>query len=118
MSFATRQDVSVAQVPTGQVPSYTTDGKQYRSRARFGERRRGRHNHGKQGNNTTMAECDIFGTVPVSGLNTVLVSDRFAGVDTVSGGNLTYSQNVRFDDANGNHVVDASELGGSVTCGS
>ena len=73
---------------------------------------------GNRGVNATVAECDIFGTVTISGLNTVLVSDRFAGVDTVSGGNLTCSQNVRFDDANGNHVVEASELGGSVTCGS
>jgi hypothetical protein len=69
------------------------------------------------GNNTTVADCDIFGTVTISGNNTVLVGDRVNGASAVSGVNLTCSGNVRFDDANGDHVVDSAELGEPVICG-
>ena len=68
------------------------------------------------GNNTTVAECDVFGTVTITGNNTVLVDDRFNGASTLSGINLVCSADIRFDDANGDHVADASELGGPVTC--
>lgn len=76
------------------------------------------------GNNTTVAGCDIFGKVTVSGLNTSLLGDRINGVDSVPGKNLTCKGDVRFDDANGNGVVDTSvidggvtEVGGPVSCG-
>jgi hypothetical protein len=69
------------------------------------------------GNNTTIAECDVFGTVTISGNNTVLVDDRFNGTSAVSGKNLTCGANVRFDDADGDHVVATEEVGGPVTCG-
>jgi len=69
------------------------------------------------GNNTTVARCDVFGSVTITGNNTVLVDDRFNGASAVSATNLTCSGNLRFDDANGDHVVDSAELGGPVTCG-
>jgi hypothetical protein len=70
------------------------------------------------GNNTTVAACDVFGKVTVTGLNTVLVGDRFAGTNTVSGHNLTCNDNVRFDDANGDRIVDSAEVGDPIVCGS
>jgi hypothetical protein len=69
------------------------------------------------GNNTTVANCDVFGTTTVTGQNTVLVGDRFGGPQTFTGDNLMCSTNFGFTDANGDAIVDASEVGDPVTCG-
>ena len=68
------------------------------------------------GNNTTVAECDVYGTVTIDGNNTILVRDRFNGTDMLSAKNLTCSDVTRFDDANGNHVVEAAEVKGPIDC--
>jgi hypothetical protein len=69
------------------------------------------------GNNTTIANCDVLGTTTVTGQNTILVGDRFGGPREFSGGNMVCSADFEFTDANGNEMVDASELGPAVTCG-
>jgi hypothetical protein len=68
------------------------------------------------GNNTTVAACDIFGTVTIQANNTVLVDDRFDGTDAISGGNLTCNSDVRFDDVDGDRVIESTEVGGPVVC--
>jgi hypothetical protein len=68
------------------------------------------------GNNTTIAACDVLGAVTIRANNTVLVDDRFGGTDAISGGNLTCSGDVRFDDVNGDRVVDSAEVRGPVAC--
>ena len=70
------------------------------------------------GNNTTVANCDVYGTTTVTGQDTVLAGDRFEGPQAFTGGNMVCSADVAFTDANGDHVVDVSELGAAVTCGS
>ncbi|HEX7670513.1 MAG TPA: hypothetical protein VF395_13055 [Polyangiaceae bacterium] len=70
------------------------------------------------GNNTTLAGCDVFGKVTITGMNTVLIRDRVSATDAIKGSNLTCSANVRFDDANADHVIQAGEVGGPVSCGS
>jgi hypothetical protein len=68
------------------------------------------------GNNTTVAACDVLGAVTIRANNTILVDDRFGGTGAISGGNLTCSGDVRFDDINGDHVIDSAELRGPVVC--
>jgi hypothetical protein len=68
------------------------------------------------GNNTTVAECVVFGEVHIEGNNTVLVQNELANASTVLGKNTSCNANVIFDDANGDLVVDDSELGDAVAC--
>jgi hypothetical protein len=68
------------------------------------------------GNNTTIAGCDVYGSITVTGVNTVLVQNRIAGEDGIVGKNLTCVDNVRFDDANENGVVDDLEVGSALAC--
>ena len=67
-------------------------------------------------NDTTVAACDVFGKVTITHNNTVLVQDRFNGIDQLSAQNLDCNSNERFDDENGNLVVEDGEIAGPLTC--
>ena len=69
-----------------------------------------------KGNNVSIALCEVWGKLVIEGNNAVLVSNKFAHAPEVSGENLVCSDNVAFNDANVDHMVSDSELGGPITC--
>jgi hypothetical protein len=68
------------------------------------------------GNGVTLSESVVHGEVLVVGSNTVLSRNLLEGVQSLEGTNLACNLNQRFDDADGNRVIDDSELGSEVDC--
>lgn len=69
------------------------------------------------GNNAVIAECTIYGRLTVIGNNAKLVANRVAGGIVNDGKETVCDGNVGFSDANGDRVVDATELSGTLSCG-
>ncbi len=70
-----------------------------------------------EGNNAVVAECTIYGRLTVVGNNAKLVANRVAGGIVNDGKETVCDGNVGFSDANGDRVVDTSELSGALSCG-
>ncbi len=68
------------------------------------------------GNGVTLSESIVHGDVLVVGSNTVLARNLLEGVASLQGTNLACSLNQRFDDADGDRVIDDAELGVEVAC--
>jgi hypothetical protein len=68
------------------------------------------------GNGVTLSESIVHGDVLVVGSNTVLSRNLLEGVASLEGTNLACRLNQRFDDADGNRVIDDAELGSEVAC--
>jgi hypothetical protein len=69
------------------------------------------------GNNTVIAACDVFGSIELRGNNTKLAGNHVVGKLTDSGKNSVCDENLSASDANADHVLQTSELGGALTCG-
>jgi len=68
-----------------------------------------------EGNNVELLACDVLGSVTVRGNNAKLYANRVAGV--LSGGSSPDCRdNFAFSDADGDHSVDATELGSALSC--
>jgi hypothetical protein len=68
------------------------------------------------GNHVTVGESVVHGTLHLVGNDTVLVRNLLSGAASLSGTHLTCNLNQRFDDADGDDVIDDAELGGEVIC--
>ena len=68
------------------------------------------------GNGVTLSESIVHGDVLVVGSNTVLSRNLLQGVASLEGTNLACRLNQRFDDADGNRVIEDAELGREVAC--
>jgi len=69
-----------------------------------------------QGNNAELMACDVYGNVTVSGNNVRLFGNRIAGTVSVSGMNPVCTDNLTLSDGNGNHTVEAGEVGALRSC--
>jgi hypothetical protein len=69
------------------------------------------------GNNAVMAACDVFGSVQIRGNNTKLAGNHLVGALSDKGKNSRCDDNHSATDANGNHVLESSELGAALSCG-
>jgi hypothetical protein len=68
-----------------------------------------------EGNNVVLLANDMLGSVTVRGNNAKLYGNRIAGA--LSGGTKSECKdNVSFVDTDGDHVVDAAELGDALSC--
>lgn len=67
-------------------------------------------------NNTRMSGCEVHGKVIVNDNNTALYGNRIAGGIENGGQGTTCEDNVSFDDANDDGVVQDEELGDPLSC--
>jgi hypothetical protein len=68
------------------------------------------------GNHVTLSESVVHGAVHLVGNDVVLVRNLLSATASLSGTHLTCNLNQRFDDADGDDVIDDAELGGEVIC--
>ena len=68
------------------------------------------------GNGVTLSESVVHGDVLVVGSHAVLARNLLEGVGSLTGTNLACSLNQRFDDSDGDRVIDDAELGVEVAC--
>jgi hypothetical protein len=68
------------------------------------------------GNGVTLSESVVHGDLHLVGSGTVLSRNLLEGAGRLSAINLACHQNQRFDDADADRFIDASELGGEIDC--
>lgn len=68
------------------------------------------------GNDVTLSESVVHGELHLVGSGTVLSRNLLEGAERLSAINLACHQNQRFDDADADRSIDASELGGEIDC--
>ncbi|HEX6239334.1 MAG TPA: hypothetical protein VFZ61_00515 [Polyangiales bacterium] len=68
------------------------------------------------GNNTVLVGCDVLGNVTITGNNSHVAGNRIVGSLSDKGKNTRCEQNVAATDANGDGVLDSSELGAALSC--
>ena len=69
-----------------------------------------------EGNNTVLVGCDVFGSVTIKGNNTHVAGNHIVGGLNDDGKNTRCEENVKASDANGDGVLDMSELGSPLSC--
>jgi hypothetical protein len=68
------------------------------------------------GNGVTLSESIVHGDLHLVGSGAVLSRNLLEGAASLSATNLACHQNQRFDDADADRFIDASELGGEIDC--